>query len=134
MNRSSTNVSPPKQAGIPAADAEARIGKSEDARYPSKRYSNRVSARRANLVPSTVRGPQDRRLADETQVIALGNGDTFGPERDHGVGYQIERAVLALWITFLVGTGYPPARDSRTPRVDKDPQVGVPHFGFCYAE
>jgi hypothetical protein len=46
MNRSSMNVSLPKRYGIPAADARARIGKSEDACYPPKRYLNALSAHR----------------------------------------------------------------------------------------
>ena len=47
-----------------------------------------------NQLPSSA--PQDLEtaaFADRTQVIALGNGDTFGPEYAHGVRHQIERVV-----------------------------------------
>ena len=70
-----------------------------------KRHPNTVSALGLNQLLSSVRGPRNRHLHSmKLQVIAPDDGNTRGPDRAHGVRHQIERAVLAPWIRFLVGT------------------------------
>jgi hypothetical protein len=83
---------PPKQAGIPAADGGATDRNNQRPAIRGNGTPARSARSGRTVAVLGARDLETAALLDETQVIAPGNGDTFGPEMRPGVRHQIERA------------------------------------------